>query len=187
MKNNGSTDGTYKIHTGVGDSSVFGQILTWNGYSDLNLWHNLSECDRVKGSDGTIFPPFVEKERIVEIFSSELCRSIYLTYSSEETIKDIKGYKFTVPKQVLEDPRTNSDNRCFCNSLNVSDCLGAGVIDVSRCRQAPIVLSTPYFLDGDSLYSYDSGLYSTSRGEHETAFVIEPVKIHFLFLINLIS
>ncbi len=52
-QNNGSTDGVYKIHTGVGNSDVFGEILTYNGKSDLGFWNELSDCDKIEGSDGS--------------------------------------------------------------------------------------------------------------------------------------
>jgi len=171
---NGSTDGTYKIHTGVGDIDNFGQIVTWNGRNYLGFWNPMSPCDRVNGTDGTIFAPFVEKDRIVELYSSDIYRSIYLKYDKEEEIRGIKGFKFVLPKEVLENPRRNASNRCFCNEVSIDDCLQAGAIDVSLARGgAPLAFSTPYFLDGEQIYSQDSGLVGR-RLVHETALVIEP-------------
>ncbi|XP_021955450.1 lysosome membrane protein 2 [Folsomia candida] len=173
---NGTSDNiAYKIHTGVGDSSVFGTIVTVNGSTDLGFWNPLSECDAVKGTDGSIFPPFVTKGRTVEIYSSDICRSLYLRYDKEEEVKGIKGYRFTVPKEALEDPRTNKDNMCYCSPQDqaLNACLGAGTIDVSACKGSPFVMSTPFFLDGDEKYSAKTGL-RPARDLHETALVIEP-------------
>jgi len=76
----------------------------------------------------------VEKSRVVEIFSTDICRSLPLTYEKDVEVQGIKGYRFTVPKKALEGPTTNPDNRCYCLQQNVTDCILSGAFDVSVCR-----------------------------------------------------
>jgi hypothetical protein len=35
---------------------------------------------------------------------------------------------------MLEDPRINRDNMCFCNEENEEDCPYSGVLNVAKCR-----------------------------------------------------
>jgi len=80
-----SSDGVYKIYTGVGDSKDFGKIISWNGKDAVpdEWWRVGSPCAMINGTDGSIFPPFVEKSRRLDIFVTDLCRSLYLLYDSE--------------------------------------------------------------------------------------------------------
>jgi len=139
LQKNGSTDGEYKIQTGVGDSSLFGETILYNGKSTLGFWEPLSHCDKINGSDGSIFPPFVEKSWRIPIFSSDLCRSVDLDYHSEMEMHGIKGYRFKLARDALEDPVVNRNNRCYCKESNDMECLMDGVLDVSACKSMRII------------------------------------------------
>jgi hypothetical protein len=174
--NNKSTDGVYEIFTGVDSPDNFGKIITWNGNTTVpdEWWRVGSPCAMINGTDGSIFPPFVEKSRRLDIFVTDLCRSLYLTYDSEVEHLGIKGYRFTAPKNMLEDPRINEDNMCFCMKGSVQDCPTGGVMSVATCRGgAPISMSTPHFLDGDERYLAETGMTPPIRDEHVTFIDIE--------------
>jgi len=52
----------------------------------------------------------------------------------ETSYLDIKAYRFAPNKLVLEDPRKNEDNRCYCPEENVDDCYLAGAISLAACK-----------------------------------------------------
>jgi len=140
FQKNHTDDGLYEIRTGRTDSSKFGEIVRWNGESELSWWGKSGGgdfCNRINGSDGSIFPPFVKKDRVVRIFSSDLCRSLYLTYTKEVEYKGVPALKFTIPEAMLADPVSNPENRCFCPNPDPVEekCPKAGVILLSACRK----------------------------------------------------
>ncbi|CAL8073695.1 unnamed protein product [Orchesella dallaii] len=168
---NGTTDGEFEIYTGATGADRFGRIKNWNGSPSLPFW-NSSECNALSGSDGSIFPPFLEKEDSIVIFNTDLCRTLKLSFKEEITVHDLKAYRFAPSRELLQGPAQNPDNMCYCLRENKTECQ-SGIIDVSVCRNgAPIILSTPYFLDGYEGFSQAMGLVP-DREKHETIIDIE--------------
>ncbi|ODM99661.1 Platelet glycoprotein 4 [Orchesella cincta] len=177
MGQNDTAQGPYTVARGTSDKSRFGTILKYKNKSELPYWPKSSHCNKIVGSDGTIFPPFVEKHTALKLFNSDLCRSSYLSYNKSIDFEGIKGYRFKVPPIALADPRENNENRCFCP--NVEDepetCLKRGTLNLGPCRDgAPVAISTPYFIDADPQYLEESGLMPV-RSKHETILDIEPM------------
>ncbi|ODN02568.1 Lysosome membrane protein 2 [Orchesella cincta] len=168
---NGTTDGEFEVYSGTKAASQFGQIKNWNGSPSLTYW-NSSKCNALTGTDGSIFPPFLEKENPIVIFNTDLCRTLELTFKEERTVQDLKAYRFAPSRQLLQGPDQNPENMCYCLRENTTECR-SGIIDVSVCRNgAPIILSTPHFLDGFEGFSLAMGL-EPSREKHETTIDIE--------------
>lgn len=76
------------------------------------------------------------------MFTSDLCRSMYLTcdnchHNLNVSSVAIPVYRFTPPEDVFASPVTNPDNQGFCTP----DCLEAGVLNVSNCRNGKIGFS----------------------------------------------
>jgi hypothetical protein len=95
------------------------------------------------GSDGSIFNPFLSRDRIIRIFSPDMCRSIYMTYDKDVELKGIPAYRFTTPKEVMQDPRIHAENICYCSQPDEEDvdldkCTKAGVFRISACRKGSI-------------------------------------------------
>ena len=140
-----------EIYTGVGDPSKFGQVASWGNRTKLNFWTE-DRCNKINGSDGSLFAPFVKRERVLQLFSREMCRSLYLIYSKDIDINGIPGYRFSVPKKMF-DP--TDENMCYCVNpgLNNKNCPKGGTMDLSVCRNgAPVMMSTAHFLDGADEY-----------------------------------
>ena len=75
-----------KIFTGVGDVSKLGKIVTFNNKTEEDIWptseeNDASECNAIRGSDGSLFPPFVTKNQTFYIYNKEMCRSLALQFS----------------------------------------------------------------------------------------------------------
>ena len=126
---NGSDDGVYKVGSGVGDISDLNQIISWNNTSNLTYW-STPECNMINGTDGSLWHPFVTKNETLYIFSTDVCRSIYVTYEETRTKHDIELYRFVPPPEVFANSSLNPDNAGFC----VPECLDSGVLDISQCK-----------------------------------------------------
>ncbi|CAG7726305.1 unnamed protein product, partial [Allacma fusca] len=159
---NGSTH-QWKIKAGVKDSSTIGNIMSFNGETRLSYWNHNSlprseqeYCNRLNGSDGTLNPPMVTRDRPLYVFNPFLCRSVHLKYSHEVTSLGINGYRFTFTKDVFSSPDKNPDNECFCGkpggSLN-QECIDGGYRLFSCHSDAPIVITKPHFAEADPKYA----------------------------------
>jgi len=117
----------------------------------------------------------MKKESEFHVFSNDLCRSLKFHFGSVEKFKGVKVYRYRVPKMELEDPRINTENQCYCLSKTLEECPHAGTISLEGCRGgAPIMMSTPYFLDGFDGYRDAAGLPEPKESEHMTYLDIEP-------------
>lgn len=140
FQKNGTDDGFLEADAGLSSVENFGKIVSWRGHKELSWWKEGSHCNELLGTDGSIFPPFVTKKRVLRIFNAELCRSLFLTFQKEVTFLGIPAYRFTAPKEMLEDPRTNVDNQCYCLEDELEDCIRGGALDLGTCRDGKFIL-----------------------------------------------
>ncbi|CAG0899946.1 unnamed protein product, partial [Darwinula stevensoni] len=178
---NGTSDGNYLVGTGVNGPEDFADIKLWRGepFHYKRPWRT-DECNMINGTDGTIFPPFVDENSILYVFTPDLCRSVYITHEMEVEYQGIPGLRFIVDPDVIEDPAINLDNQCFC--LSNGTCLKAGALDLSECLGVPLVMSMPHFYLGSEDYYNESiveGL-EPRKEWHQTFVDLEPVRIHTL-------
>lgn len=168
---NGTDDGLYKIYTGADTTDHFGEILTWNKNKTLSYWSS-QEANMINGSDGTLYPPFVDTSKQYYLFSSDLCRSLVINYSDSYTLKGIDLKRFKVPREAFVNTSYDSG---FCTPNN-ANCLPSGFLNASACREgAPIVFSLPHFLDADpEMRNRVIGL-NPIREQHQSVIDIEPM------------
>ncbi|NXQ86851.1 CD36 protein, partial [Nyctibius grandis] len=172
---NGTSDGLYKVYTGKEDIKKTAIIESYKNKRNLSYWEGY--CDLVNGTDGASFPPFVKKDQVLRFFSSDICRSIYGVFHSEQDVKGISLYRFTVPREAFASPTEVGDNYCFCTDEVISqNCTLAGVLDISACKAGrPVFISLPHFLHAsDSILHGVEGL-SPDEKEHETFLDVEPI------------
>lgn len=117
----------------MNDIQKYGLIDKYNGHSHLPHW--LSEsCNRLNGTDGSIFPPHITPERILHIYDKDLCRLLPLVYEKEVITKaDVIGFRFTPPQNVFADIQNYPENTCYCPAGPPS-CAPNGLFNVSLCQ-----------------------------------------------------
>jgi len=203
--NNGTADGGwYKINSGLYDMSKYQRILEYNGQETLpdTWWGTLAptpsahrsgvkgQCLELAGSDGTQYPPFVDESNPLWLFSSDLCRSIYLTYFEEVDMDGVTTKQFRVTPEVLS--FQNSDNACFCQGIeecvidltdtgvdawdfsNCTECYD-GMLNLIGCQGAPVVISLPHFMDADASFVDAIQGLKPDPSLHTTYLNIEPM------------
>uniref|UniRef100_A0A8C5URJ7 Platelet glycoprotein 4 n=1 Tax=Microcebus murinus TaxID=30608 RepID=A0A8C5URJ7_MICMU len=77
---NNTADGVYKVFNGKDNISNVAIIDTYKGKKNLSFWP--SYCDMINGTDAASFPPFVEKTRVLQFFSSDICRKTCVHFTS---------------------------------------------------------------------------------------------------------
>lgn len=78
QKNGTNADGLWEIYSGGQDYKKIGQLKSINGKSDVEgAWKG--DCNNIKGSDGSFFPPLLKKDTPLSAFSPDVCRSVEYT------------------------------------------------------------------------------------------------------------
>lgn len=172
---NNTVDGVYKVFNGKDNISNVAIIDTYKGKKNLSYWQ--SYCDLINGTDAASFPPFVEKSRILQFFSSDICRSIYAIFGSEVDLKGIPVYRFILPAKAFASPVENPDNDCFCTEKVISkNCTSYGVLDIGKCKEGkPVYISLPHFLHASPDVSEPIEGLNPNEDEHRTYLDVEPI------------
>nr|XP_046919047.1 uncharacterized protein LOC124499209 [Dermatophagoides farinae] len=137
----------YDINTGINDEKN-AEIIAWNQHSYVDAWYG-RQCNRINGTDGRQFNPFVRESRIYQ-FIPRLCRSIPLTLTNLDLISSPSGIslrRFSEARDFMQSPFRNKANGCFCRYQNqLKRCNYDGILDMANCYHgAPIILTRPHF------------------------------------------
>ncbi|XP_071087772.1 scavenger receptor class B member 1-like [Haliotis cracherodii] len=145
---NGSDEGQFTVYTGAEDLARLSKVDTFNGLTNAPFW-STPYARMLNGTDGTFFPPFLDKHKPLFFYSPNACRTLYMDFDRENIVKDIDTYRYLLPASMLESGSVNPDNVGFCTP-NADYCMPSGVLNVSGCREASsAVMSYPHFLGGD--------------------------------------
>uniref|UniRef100_A0A8C5P7E6 Scavenger receptor class B member 2 n=1 Tax=Leptobrachium leishanense TaxID=445787 RepID=A0A8C5P7E6_9ANUR len=170
---NSTDDGEYVFLSGSADYMEFTQILEWRGKTSLDWW-TTDTCNMINGTDGSTVHSLVDKDDIINIFPSDLCRSLSAVYDRSETVKNIPVYRFTPSASTFANVTLNPDNAGFC--VPSGNCLPSGLLNVSKCKQgAPIVLSFPHFYQADESIVQSIENMQPNKENDETFLDINPL------------
>ncbi|CAK9815152.1 Scavenger receptor class B member 1 [Anthophora quadrimaculata] len=173
LKNGLSAD-RITMHTGTDDHRNLGMIERVNGLDNHRIWED-EECDRVYGTDGSIFPPqWVERPNgTLHVYMKDFCRQIPLEFERRSFSNGIPTFRYALPSNVFTSSR-NKDP-CFCSKESYdstgSKCPPAGIFNVSRCKfDTPMLVSFPHFYSAEQrLLDAIDGL--TPRREHRESYI----------------
>ena len=70
---NGTARDRLKVRRGVRNIKQIGVVVEHNGKTEMDVWDG-GDCNRIFGTDTTIFPPFLTKKDNVEAYAFDLCR-----------------------------------------------------------------------------------------------------------------
>jgi len=63
------------VKRGIENIKELGQVVEFKGQKKLNIWSG-ENCNKLVGSDSTIFPPFLTPADNVTAFTPEICRCV---------------------------------------------------------------------------------------------------------------
>lgn len=153
MKNK-TLEGRFKVKRGIKNSHDLGRVLEYEDKKQMDIWGS-KECNQYHGTDSTIFPPFLKREEGLWSYAPDLCRSLGAYYTGSTTYDNIP---VDIYKADLGDQTANKEDKCFC--ATPTTCLKKGVMDLTKCVGAPIMVSLPHF------YNCDESYQSMVRGLH---------------------
>lgn len=78
LQRNGTSADNITVYTGADDINKLGEVSRFNGL-DKYSFYKTDECNSFGGSDGTIFPPHLNKNSKIYIFDKNLCRKLPFT------------------------------------------------------------------------------------------------------------
>jgi len=63
------------VKRGIKNIKDLGQVVLFKEEQALNVWSG-DKCNKLAGSDSTIFPPFLNPQDTVAAFTPEICRCV---------------------------------------------------------------------------------------------------------------
>ncbi|KAJ8948285.1 hypothetical protein NQ318_020772 [Aromia moschata] len=135
-----------KAYRGSLDYRNVGRIVEYDGSQKIDVWPT-DNCNKIMGTDGTIFPPFLKKEEGLVSFAPDLCRSLAAFYVKKTKYDGIPVREYSAD---LGDMSKNADEKCYCPTPET--CLKKGVMDLYKCTGIPIYASLPHFYNSDKSY-----------------------------------
>ncbi|KAJ9589995.1 hypothetical protein L9F63_016887, partial [Diploptera punctata] len=166
---NGSVGGRFKVRRGVKNVKQVGEVVAFNEENMMSVWSG-DDCNTFKGTDSTIFPPFMTHSDKITAFAPDLCRSIAADFKEEVMYKGIKGFKFAAG---FGDMSTDPALKCFCTTPET--CWKRGLHDLTRCLGAPIIASLPHFYDSDPEYQNGVIGLNPNQEDHGITMIFEPL------------
>lgn len=66
------------VFTGANDIRMFAALDKFNGRTHLPHWTS-EPCNRLTGgSDGSLFPPRIQRDTVLHVFDKDMCRQLPL-------------------------------------------------------------------------------------------------------------
>lgn len=91
---NGTSLGRFKVNRGIKDITKTGEIIMFNENSEATQFKD--ECNKINGTDGTIFSPYKKKTDIIYSFTPAMCRSLGMTYVRDGSYNSVPTSVFTI-------------------------------------------------------------------------------------------
>lgn len=136
-------DGRYEVYTGESTHELINIFNGKNGSPYLSIWgegDDAALCNEVRGTDATYFPPLLEKNSMLSIYTNDICASVDVHYDGTMEYKTREGYRFTPRDDFLINVGPEYGNGCFCvnntghgDFLQASGCLYSGALDLTKC------------------------------------------------------
>nr|WNX29034.1 sensory neuron membrane protein 2 [Odontotermes formosanus] len=166
---NGTVRERFEVKRGMEDIKDLGKMVEFKDQKVLTVWDG-EECNALRGTDSTIFPPFLTKKDKIEGFIPDMCRALVAEYQYATTYRGIRSYKYSAD---LGDTSTDPELGCYCRTPTT--CLKKGVHDVSRCAGYPVVMSLPHFYLADDEYLDGVVGLNPTQEKHEVTLLFEPL------------
>nr|AIX97076.1 sensory neuron membrane protein 1 [Monochamus alternatus] len=156
-----------KAYRGVNNFKDVGRIIEYDGADKIDVWPT-EECNAIKGTDGTIFPPLLEEDEGLASFAPDLCRSLVAEFQQKTKYDGIPVRKYSA---TLGDMSTNENEKCYCPTPET--CLKKGIMDLYKCIGVPIYATLPHFYEADEGYLKGVKGLKPEKSKHEIVILFE--------------
>ncbi|XP_074041319.1 sensory neuron membrane protein 1 isoform X2 [Leptinotarsa decemlineata] len=166
---NGTLQKRIKARRGTRDHRDVGRIVEYDSLNMMNVW-TTDECNKIEGTDGTIFPPLMQFSDGLSSFSPSLCRSLLAFFVKKTKYDGIPCGEYTAN---LGDMSTNEKEKCYCTTPDT--CLKKGMMDLFKCSGVPIYVSLPHFYESDESYLRGVKGLSPNKTKHAIRILFERI------------
>ncbi|KAL1517696.1 hypothetical protein ABEB36_001431 [Hypothenemus hampei] len=165
----------FTVNSGRRDKQAIGEVTQLDGAKYLKSWTS-QNCNRVQGLT-SVFPTKCSPETKFQSFSADICRTVKFEFSRSENMGKIKTYRY---KALNSSFNSTNENSCYCTqkTLNFhgqSGCLYDGILDLSTCQGAPVMVSFPHLLHTDLRYGQSVTGLQPNETIHEMFVNLEPI------------
>jgi hypothetical protein len=75
FQKNGTVRERLRVKRGIENITELGRVVEFKDQEVQNVWDD-DKCNELRGTDSTIFPPFLTKKDKIEGFFPDLCRYV---------------------------------------------------------------------------------------------------------------
>ncbi|XP_018346006.1 PREDICTED: sensory neuron membrane protein 1-like [Trachymyrmex septentrionalis] len=158
-----------RVYRGIKNYKDVGRVVTIANSTKLKMWFG-NPCNDIRGTDGTIFPPFLSKEKEVWVHSLDICRSIGAYHLESGKVQGFKTLHYTAD---LGDPSEDEDVRCLCQESE--GCMPKNIFNADPCKSVPLRISLPHFYNSDPRYLEMIEGVNPIPEKHQMTFNFEPM------------
>lgn len=128
-----------------GSKNIFdlNRVVEVDGLEELELFEE-DYCNEFRGTDGLLFPPFMNKKDKVWGYERSICLSLAVHPVKSTRFRGMPVYFYTTD---FGDIANDEKLRCYCRSED--HCPIKGTYDLFNCIGVPIFLSLPHFYLAD--------------------------------------
>lgn len=174
-------DRVLTVSAGFGANQTYhdlNQYVAFDGLSNMSIWNDKPEqCNKVRGTDGEFFSPFLNKIDKVEVFPLDVCRHFTMKYKEDTSIYGVPASHYILDEKTLQSGLKNPENSCYClkGEKKSYECSVDGLVDLRNCNnQINIYASGAHFWAGSKeLLEKVDGISKPDHTLHEPMFLIE--------------
>ena len=165
------------IRTGVGDVTLTGQFVQWNGDEGrLNTWRPPdSACNMLNGTEGIFFHSNLKEGENLVAFVDDIQRSVDLVYVGKVHHLGVEAFQYELANHTFYNASQYPDNICWGPyQSGAKTPQGLFYLGPTQYPEVPLYASYPHFYGGDpSLLDCVEGLHPTR--ERIVKIAVEPI------------
>lgn len=167
---NATNTARLKVLRGKKNIRDVGRVVSVNDEDELDVWET-DECNQYGGTDGTIFPPYLQRDEGLLAYVPSLCRDVRATYDHSSSYAGIKTSRFHLN---FGDYDKDETIRCYCNDED--GCPPQGTLNIRPCNNIPLIVSLPHFYNADPLLTTIVDGLTPEKSKHGVQIDFESVR-----------
>ena len=151
------------IRTGVGDITLIGQFVQWNGHEGrLDTWKPPdSTCNLFNATEGIFFHPYLKEGENLTAFIDDAQRLVDLVYMGKVNRLGVEAFQYELANHIFLNASQYPDNACWGPyEEGAKTPRGLFYVGATQYPEIPLYASYPHFYGGDpSLLECVDGLH----------------------------